>query len=118
MSRFEGYIAGKDIFTTYTSRGGKQYSPDDIGRYLGRFKLCDALILIGELSGKIFISRQGAIFIKGIPISDSILAYLSMRLIEKSNDYRSQNMTIDNLLIAIDMYFGLLDPLDRDSENV
>ena len=121
MNRFEGYIegyiAGKDI-VTYASRGGKQYSPDDIGRYLGRFKLCDALGLIGEISYKIFISRQGAIFIKGIPVSDSILAYLSMRLIEKSNDYRSQNMTIDNLLIAIDMYFGLLDPLDRDSENV
>jgi len=32
MSKFEGSIFGKDIFT-YSSRGGRQYSPDEIGLY-------------------------------------------------------------------------------------
>jgi len=116
MSKFEGSLAGKDLIT-YAPRGDKRYSSNDIGNYLGRFKLCDALRFIGELSHKIFISGQGSIFIQGIPVSDSVLAYLSMRLIEKSNDHRHQNMTQDDLLTAIDMYFGLPDPLEKNSDN-
>ena len=51
MSRFEGDFAGKNIIT-YRSRGGKEYSPNDIGQYLRKFKVNDALRLIGELSMK------------------------------------------------------------------
>jgi len=116
MTRFERDIVGKDIIA-YTSKSGKIYSPDDIGMYLKKFKLYDALILIGELSHRIFRTPERLIFIKHIPISDSVLAYLSMRLIENSNDYRSKNMTVDNLLTAIDMFFGLLDPIEKDSDN-
>jgi hypothetical protein len=112
MDKFEGHLAGKNIIT-YAPRGDKRYTPQDIGRYLSQFKLCDALRLIGELSYKIFTEKQGLIVIKNIPVLDSILAYLSMRLIETSNDYRHQEMTLDNLLTAIDMYFGLPDPLER-----
>jgi len=117
MSRFEGDFAGKNIIT-YGSRGGKEYSPNDIGQYLRKFKLNDALRLIGELSYEIFKSGKGSQEIKKIPVFDGVLAYLSMRLIESSNDYRSKDMTVDDLLKAIDMYLGLPDPFQEDSDNL
>lgn len=117
MSRFEGDFAGKNIIT-YASRGGKEYSPNDIGQYLRKFKLNDALRLIGELSYEIFKSDKGLHIIKDIPVFDGVLAYLSMRLIESSNDYRSKDMTLDDLLKAIDMYFGLPEPFQEDSDNL
>lgn len=117
MSRFEGNLAGKDIIT-YGSRGGKEYSPHDIGHYLKQFKLNEALRLIGELSYEIFKSGKGLHTIKDIPVFHGVLAYLSMRLIESSNDYRSKDMTVDDLLKAIDMYLGLPDPFQEDSDNL
>jgi hypothetical protein len=49
---------------------------------------------------------------------DGVLAYLSMRLIESSDDDRSKDMTVDDLLKAIDMYLGLPDPFQEDSDNL
>jgi hypothetical protein len=46
-----------------------------------------------------------------------LLAYLAMHLIEDSNDYRSSDMQEENLLQAIDMYYGLADPFIVDSTN-
>lgn len=109
MSRFEGDIAGKNIFT---SIGGKEYSPNDIGQYLKKFKLNDALRLIGESSYKRLRT------IKDIPVRDGVLAYLSMRLIESSNDYHSKDMTLEDLRKAINMYWGLPDPFQEDSDNL
>ena len=117
MSRFEGDFAGKNIIT-YRSRGGKEYSPNDIGQYLRQFKLNEALRLIGELSYEIFKSGKGLHTIKDIPVFDGVLAYLSMRLIESSNDYHSKDMTRDDLLKAIDMSLGLPDPFQEDSDNL
>ena len=94
MAKFEGSIIGKDIIT-YNPKGGKRYSPDDIGQSLKKFKLCNALRLIGQLSYKIHTHYEGLQIIKNIPVYDAVLAYLSMRLIESSNDYRSENMTIE-----------------------
>ena len=116
MVQFQGNIAGANIIT-YTPRGGAKYSPNDIEKHLKKFKLCDALTLIGNLSQKIVQDYQGLCFIENIPVSNGVLAYLSMRLIEKSNDYRSRNMTINDLLTAIDMFFGLPDPFQVDNEN-
>ena len=117
MSRVEGDVAGKNIIT-YDSIEGKEYSPNDIGQSLREFKLNDALRLIGELSYEIFKSNKGLHTIKNIPVFDGVLAYLSMRLIESSNDYHSKDMTVDDLLKAIDMYFGLPDPFQEDSDNL
>lgn len=116
MSRIEGTIAGKNIIT-YFPREGKHYSSGDIAQYLRKFKLCDALRLIGEVSHKALKSNQGIHNIKGVPVFDGVLAYLSMLLIENSNDYRGQDMTMDNLLTAIDMFFGLPDPFQEDENN-
>jgi hypothetical protein len=41
-----------------------------------------------------------------------------MRLIESSNDYRSSSMSIDDLLKAIDIYFGLPDPFQAENQNL
>ena len=114
MSIFEESIAGKNIIT-YIPRGGKRYTTDEIGQYLRKFKLCDALKLIGELSAK--IKSHERLYINNVPVFNGVLAYLSMRLIENSNDYRSKDMDINNLLTAIDMFFGLPDPFEEDSEN-
>lgn len=114
MSRSEESIFGKNIIT-YTPRGGKRYSPDELGQYLRKFKLCDALRLIGEVSSKLRGHKK--LHIKNVPIFNGVLAYLSMRLIENSNDYRSLDMTIDDLLTAIDMFFGIPDPFEYDRSN-
>lgn len=116
MSRFEGNIAGKNIIT-YSPMGGKHYSSSDISQYLRQFKLCDALKFIGDISHKILKSNQGIRHISGVPVFNGVLAYLSMLLIENSNDYRSQDMSINNLLTAIDMFFGLPDPFQEDESN-
>lgn len=115
MTKFEGSIAGKNIIT-YTPRGLKRYSPDEIGQYLRKFKLCDALRLIGKLSYEIRF-QEGLYTISNVPVFNGVLAYLSMRLIENSNDYRSRNMSINDLLTVIDMFFGLPDPFQEDREN-
>ena len=73
MSRFEGDFAGKNIIT-YRSRGGKEYSPNDIGQYLRQFKLNEALRLIGESSYEISKSGKGLHTIKDIPVFDGVLA--------------------------------------------
>lgn len=117
MVQFKGSISGKNIFV-YSPKGGKKYSSSELGQYLKKFKLCNALKLIGELSNELLYSTTGkTVFIKGVPISDGVLAYLSMRLIEVSNDYRSKDMNIDDLLKAIDMFFGIPDPYEKDQEN-
>ena len=117
MVKFEGKnIAGKPIIT-YTPRGSKRYSSDDIGNYLSKFKLCDALKLIGELSYQISWDKK-VYLIGNIPVNNSILSYLAMRLIERSNDYRSKDMTNKNLLTAVDMYFGLPELTEKDSYSL
>lgn len=116
MIKIEGYLAGKEIIT-YASKGGKKYSPDEIGQFLRKFQLSGALRLIGELSYQIFRSQEQHIVIKGILVSDGALAYIAMRLVEKTNDYHSKNITLDELLKAIDMYYGLTDPVEVNNQN-
>ena len=38
MVRIKGKIAGKNLIA-YTPKGGKKYSPEDIGKYLKKFQL-------------------------------------------------------------------------------
>jgi hypothetical protein len=105
MDRVEDDVYGKNVIIY----DGKEYSPNDIGQYLRKFKLNDALRLIGESSYK----RLGRI--KNIRVRDGVLAYLSMRLIESSNDYHRKDMTLEDLQKAIEMYWGLPDPFQKDS---
>jgi hypothetical protein len=116
MARLEASVVGKNIFT-YVPKGNKSYTHKDISQYLKKFKLCDALRLIGEFSFNVFKHTEGTFVYKDIPITLGILAYLSMRLVENSNDYRSSDMSKDDLLVAIDMYFGLADPFMENNEN-
>ena len=103
-------IAGK-IITTYTPKGDKKYSPHDIAEYLKKFQLNEALRLIGEISYKYIVSSN-------VPdqISDYILSYIAMRLIENSNDYHGHIMTLDDVLEVSDMYFGLPDPIETNKK--
>ncbi|MCD8489671.1 MAG: hypothetical protein LRZ84_23770 [Desertifilum sp.] len=116
MSNFEEAIKGKNLIT-YAPKGGKQYSSKEIGQYLKQFELCYALRFIGDCSYELYERYQGFCVIDGVPIFDGVLAYLSMRLIENSNDYRSKKMDMKDLLKAIDMYFGLPDPFQEGSGN-
>lgn len=98
MVRIKGKIAGKNLIA-YTPKGGKKYSPEDIGKYLKKFQLNEALRLVGEISYKyIFSSNVPCQIIDGIPVSDATLAYIAMRLIENSNDYRGHIMTLADIL--------------------
>jgi hypothetical protein len=116
MASLEASVAGKNIFT-YVPIGGKSYTHKDISLYLKKFKLCDALNFIGQVSYSIFKHKEGTPIYKGIPVTIGILAYLAMHLIEDSNDYRSSDMQEKDLLRAIDMYYGLADPFMASSTN-
>jgi len=79
MAKFHNLI-GKDVHI-YDPKGGKKYSANEIGAYLKRFKLHEALRLIGEISYTIR-DKSSMTMIKGIPVSDAILSYIVLRLIE------------------------------------
>ena len=83
--------------------------------FLKRFRLHDALRFIGELSYEIRYSQYK--LINGVPISDGILAYISMRLIEVANDYRNKTMVLDDVIKACDMYYGMTDPIENDNDG-
>jgi len=112
--RNEITFAGKRL-GVYTPRGGKSYTSDDIGDFLKRFQLHETLRLIGGLSHDLFFGKKDSDRrIEGVPISDAVLAYLVMRGIESSNDYKKLTMTISDLAKAADMYWGLPDPIATD----
>lgn len=116
MARLEATVVGKNI-VTYVPKDNKSYTHTNISQYLKQFKLNDALKLIGEASYKVFRHTEGTFVCQGVPITIGVLAYLSMHLIEDSNDYRSGAMREKDLLKAIDMYYGLADPFMADNEN-
>jgi hypothetical protein len=110
MSNHEYTLHGKSL-GVYTPRGGKSYKSADIGDFLKRFELHETLRLIGGLSHQLFfMNNQPERTLEGVPISDAVLAYLAMRAIESSNDYRKLRMTLSDLAKAADMYWGLPDP--------
>ncbi len=114
MINIAGTTKGINI-SVYRPRGDKKYSDVDIARVLKKFKLNETLKFIGELSYKILSNKGGSIVkIQGVPISDSVLAYLAMLAIENSNDYRKESITIENIVKAADMYFSLPDPYLTD----
>src|SRR2546423_10329041 len=117
MSKEVISMAGKAV-GAYTTRGGRSYTPDDVGDFLNKFKLYGALRLIGGISyGLFFMQLPTERLIQGVPITDSILAYLAMRLIESSNDHRRETMTLGDLLKAMDMYWGLPDPIEVEQNT-
>ena len=104
-------IHGIDI-GVYKPKGYKQYHPKDIYSVLNKFKLNEALRLIGELSRNILDSYKGSPYleINGVPISDSVLAYITMILIESTDDYSKNLLTVDEIEKVSDMYYGLPEP--------
>lgn len=107
-------IEGK-ILSAYSTKDPKSYSPKEIGEFLRKFQAHEALRLIGEVSDKYIYRGASSVYeLKGVPISDGALSYLAMRLIEHSNDFRSNKMDINDLLQAIHMYYGLKDPVEED----
>lgn len=118
MIKIENSLLGKNI-VTYKTKGNRKYFPNDISQHLKKFRLYEALALIGKISAANIFNQRELPHIKGIPIYDSVLAYITMELIKNSNDYRSKIMQVDDLLKAIDMYFGLPDPLiENDKDNI
>jgi len=109
-------LMGKS-FGVYTTRGGKSYNSNDIADFLKRFKLHETLRLIGGLSHELFfMTNVSEGRIEDVPISDAVLAYLAMRAIESSNDYRKLTMTQSDLAKAADMYWGLSDPIETEAQ--
>ncbi len=117
--KIEGSLLGQPIIT-YRPKGNKRYSPQEIGQYLRQFTLWKALAFIGRISFENLLPKyRETLHIKGVPISDGILAYLSMLLVKNSNDHRGKEMQMDDLLKAIDMYFCLTDPLlEHERDNI
>jgi hypothetical protein len=116
MNGNELRLLGKAV-TVYTPRNGKSYTSEEIGDFLKRFQLHEMLRIIGQVSHQLFFMKtEPEARIEGVPFSDSVLAYLAMRAIESSNDYRALTMTIPDLAKAGDMYWGLADPIQVDQE--
>ena len=86
--------------TLYQPRGGKSYKVIELARFLKKFELNSALRFMGELSFKILMNgnAESIQYIHGVPISDSVLAYLAMLAIENSNDHKRQLITIEDIV--------------------
>lgn len=127
-------ICGK-VITLYQSKGNKQYSSEDIGRYLQKFKLAEALRLIGSVSSQLFkspnstidvslphealiLNKSHVLFECCVPLYQGLLAYLAMRLIENANDDCSKDMALEDLAKAADMYCGLSGPVKEDNNII
>ena len=101
----------------YTPRGGKSYTREDFENFMKRHQLHEWLRLIGKLSHQnFFMQAETAQQLGGVPISDSVLTYLTMRAVESSNDYRGNAPALSDLAKAADMYWGLPDPIETDGE--
>ncbi len=112
----QGELAGKKIATYQSTLNNVRH--EDLTTYLRKFELCSALKFIGDLAYKnIFLDIQ-TVNINGVPIRNSILAYIAMLLIIWSNDYRSKKMTTSELRHSIDLYFGLPDPFKNEETNI
>lgn len=88
----------------HSPRSGKTYTIEDLTRYLRRFKTNQGLRCIGLLAAEKGFQPYR---INNMFIDDSILAYLAMKLIERSNDHRKYIMTRKDLLLAYEMWFGV-----------
>src|ERR1051325_11288908 len=105
----------KKKFIGYTPKDGKSYSPADIADFLNKFQLHEALRIIGATSHDWFLTKeQTDVEVGGVPISDCLLAYVAMRLIESANDYRKYVMSPDDLMKVADMYWGLPEPIETE----
>jgi hypothetical protein len=47
-----------------------------------------------------------------------MLAYIAMKLIEESNDYRHGDLTSEKLLHSCDMYMAMADPAKHENEDI
>ena len=109
-------ISGINLLV-YKPKGNKKYCNDDITKFLKKYKLNEALRLIGELSYNILRNNNAnpVINLHGVPVSDSLLAYLTMNIIECSNDYRKEILSTNDIAKIADMYYGLPDPFVEDA---
>ena len=116
MEETELSLLGKRL-GVYTPRGGKSYVREDFENFMKRYQLYEWLRLIGELSHRaFFMQMETAQQLDGVPISDSVLAYLAMRAVESSNDFRGNAPALRDLAKVADMYWGLPDPIENDGE--
>lgn len=106
-------IAGKNIIIYKPER---EYSPGELETFLRKYKLCDALRLIGQKSNQIFNTRDRNEK-NSILNRQEILAYLAMNLILNSNDYRSRDFKEEDLNKARNIYLGIPDPFETNNEN-
>lgn len=107
-----GSLYGVNV-SVYHPKGGKSYLPNDLSNYLRKFPLQDTLKRIGHLSWQITRHQEQFHIHQGVPISNGILAYLAMKIIENSNDHkRTSKNLIDIIATAADMYYGLPEPFE------
>lgn len=110
MEKNDLSLHGKGL-SVYTPRGGKSYAREDFERFFIKFPLFEFLRLIGGFS------NQPIQELKGVPAPTGALAYLAMRAVESTNDYRGDFIpTLDDLVKALDMYWGLPDPIEEDGD--
>lgn len=96
-------------------KSDKTYSLDDLKGFLKRFQLHNALRLIGELSYSVSKNKVDQ-DLQRFPITNSLLSYMAMLLIENSNDYRAKEMTDADVLKACNIYYGLTDPISTNHD--
>ena len=98
--RFYGLYGG-----SFGPSFNENYSFDDIKKRLNTFTISSGLSCIAQLSAKIGFYPKP---INNIKLCNSILAYLTMALIDSSSDSQIKNkMTIKDLLEICKMWYGL-----------
>jgi hypothetical protein len=110
-------FSGVDFYFYPPRWDTKRYSLENLRAFSKKFKLNEALCLIGKVSFSMFEKHEVYRLINNVPVQEHVLLYLSKCLIENSNDYRNRIMTPKDLAKACDMYLRLEDPIETDGNG-
>jgi hypothetical protein len=109
-------VAGKKI---YTLQGSDDSSCDllEIIAFIRKFTTCPSLVNIGKISNKIYHNNSYSFHcLRNTPVTQASLAFISMILINNSNDFRGSPIDLISLEKAIRMYHNLHDPINIDNK--
>jgi len=110
-TEYKGTFAGKNI---QVFNSNKSCSLKNLKSRLSKYRLCDALKLIGTLSQDLFKDKSPFYILNDIPITEGILAYLAMELIQNTDDSKERIPNYNDIAIASKMYLSIDEAIDKN----
>lgn len=109
----KGTIAGKHI-VVYDSGGKRRVTPAQLRTILRKHPTNDTLRRLGQASGTMWQANKSAAWAADVPVPAHALPYLALLSIEASNDYRGHDLTDEEFIELVRMFYDLDEPLLSD----